>query len=905
MAGEVTRTNGGVSISIRLLLGTLGVLTMVGRVPAQQSAHKPNVEHDAYPQWVANRIVREAAVSPSGKFITYGYVHGGADTVVIESVDGTYKEAFPGGFTGFSRVEFTGDNQRAVMHHADSVIVLDLATHRRLAVRNGAVSASGRWLVALSDASLTVTELRTGRTRRYAMAGKDVHSTFAPSEAAVVLSFSDSLVWLDLGTGRMKTIDRGRRATQIVFDVGGRHVAFISGDSVHYVVRTYQAGTDSARTQVTDDARGMRAGTVVAPEPPWFSDDGTQLYFRVKAVESPAPRPDSLVITQTVDVWHYKDFLLQSQQLVDLPAAKYARYTAATAVAGGSVISLESSDTVLAGRPGNRYALVSEFSNPGQEYGSPLQPHGPMFVLVSLRDGRRIPLPAFQGNPITTLSAGERFVVSFDFQRQRYLSYEIATGVVRSITENIPVPVGQGDPRGPILIDDRFSYGTAGWLADDRALLVHDKYDVWQVDPRGVAAPLNLTAGYGRRHKIVFRVDDRGSHPKPRQSGAPLFLTAKNDSTKDAGYAVAHVGQSAIPMLGSIGPWWLGASSSAVGYTALVSPPIKATNADVYLIPRQTASDAPNWFLTTDLKTYRRLTNVQPQQDYNWMTSELHSWTRDDGRSMQGILYKPEDFNAAKKYPVLLYYYEEASDGLHQYLFPGLSTGPISIPWYVSHGYLVFCPDLSYRTGHAARSVAAAVESAAAHLAKLSWVDSTKMGIQGHSFGGYETMALVTLSHRFAAANAAAGISDLVSKYGTPAYGERDNTWQVEEQIFRMGTTPWERPDLYVENSPVFHADSVTTPLLLMHNKSDDNVRFGQSVEMFVALRRLQKPVWLLQYDGEGHIILDDNARRDYTLRQEQFFNHYLKGAPAPVWMTRGVPAALKGVMSGLGYDQQ
>lgn len=177
------------------------------------------------------------------------------------------------------------------------------------------------------------------------------------------------------------------------------------------------------------------------------------------------------------------------------------------------------------------------------------------------------------------------------------------------------------------------------------------------------------------------------------------------------------------------------------------------------------------------------------------------------------------------------------------------------------------------------------------------------MGIQGHSRGGWETNFLVTHSKLFAAAMSASGFSDYVCLYNGIRSarlegGSRQGSFESSYQ--RIGATLWERPDLYIENSPIFKANEVTTPLLMMANKADDDVPFEQGIEFFTALRRLRKKVWMLQYDGEGHMVLSNKAARDLTVRMKQFFDLYLMGAPAPKWMLTGIPAKMKGVVDGL-----
>jgi dipeptidyl aminopeptidase/acylaminoacyl peptidase len=322
-----------------------------------------------------------------------------------------------------------------------------------------------------------------------------------------------------------------------------------------------------------------------------------------------------------------------------------------------------------------------------------------------------------------------------------------------------------------------------------------------------------------------------------------------------------------------------------------------------YLLKKVRAEESPNYYTTKDFKEIKPISDVHPERAYNWLTAELVNFPLPDGSNCQGILYKPEDFDPHKKYPLLLNYYDQKSDGLYQYHEPRESIDNINVPYFVSRGYLVFTPDIHYKIGYTGESACAAIVSGALYLSKKPWVDGKRMGIQGHSFGGFETNYIVTHSHLFAAAVEASGPADFISDYNS-IYGNSVASqflWEIGQ--IRMRATPWQRPDLYLSNSPVLAADRVTTPLLMMHNKGDDAVPFGQGLEMYLSLRRLGKRAWMLQYEKGTHAVVDYREALDYTRRMEQFFDHYLKGALPPKWMTEGIPAARKGIDNGLELD--
>ncbi|MDR1674990.1 MAG: prolyl oligopeptidase family serine peptidase, partial [Tannerella sp.] len=281
--------------------------------------------------------------------------------------------------------------------------------------------------------------------------------------------------------------------------------------------------------------------------------------------------------------------------------------------------------------------------------------------------------------------------------------------------------------------------------------------------------------------------------------------------------------------------------------------------------------------------------------------SELVYWKSKDGFDLEGILYKPEDFDSTKTYPLLIYFYERHADELYRYFAPGPSRSVINISFYCSRGYLVFTPNIHYVDGHPGQSAYNSIVAGAEMLCSYPWVDRQHIGIQGQSWGGYQVAYLITQTSMFAAASAGAPVANMTSAYGGIRWGTGVNRqMQYERQQSRIGKHLWEGLDLYIENSPLFFADKVETPLLIMHNDNDGAVPWYQGIEYFTALRRLGKTVWMLQYNGEEHNLTQRRNMRDLTIRLQQFFDHYLKGEPMPVWMRDGVPAIQKGRTWGI-----
>ena len=308
------------------------------------------------------------------------------------------------------------------------------------------------------------------------------------------------------------------------------------------------------------------------------------------------------------------------------------------------------------------------------------------------------------------------------------------------------------------------------------------------------------------------------------------------------------------------------------------------------------------WTSTLDFREITRVSDINPQQDeYSWGTAELVHWRAKDGQKLDGILLKPDDFDPARKYPMMVYFYERNSDNLHRYYTPAAGRSIICHSFYVSRGYVVFIPDIPYKTGEPGPSAVNAIVPGVEHLIRKGFIDEQRIGMQGHSWGGYQTAYLVTQTDMFACAESGAPVSNMTSAYGGIRWGSGlSRMFQYERTQSRIGEDLWSARDKYVANSPLFFADRINTPLLILHNDEDGAVPWYQGIELFVALRRLGKPAWMLNYNGEPHWVMDEYNRRDFAKRMQQFFDHYLMDAPEPEWMAVGIPAVKKGENFGL-----
>ncbi len=326
------------------------------------------------------------------------------------------------------------------------------------------------------------------------------------------------------------------------------------------------------------------------------------------------------------------------------------------------------------------------------------------------------------------------------------------------------------------------------------------------------------------------------------------------------------------------------------------------------LLTEQTFNEFPD-LVTSDgtFKELRKVSNANPQKaQLLWGTSELIHFKNADGVALSGSLYKPENFDPNKKYPMMVYIYEKLTQNVNHFVNPAPGTS-INVSYYVSNGYLVLEPDIVYVTGYPGQSALKCVLPAIQSVVDRGFVDEKAIGIQGHSWGGYQIAYMVTQTNRFRAVAAGAPVVDMISAYDGIRWGTGiTRQFQYERTQSRIGGSIWQYPTRFIENSPIFWADRVQTPVMILQNDGDTAVPWYQGLEFFLALRRLGKEVYLFNYNGQPHGLSDRADQKDYTIRLQQYFDHYLKGAPAPDWMEKGVPYLEREhtALSGLGGGQ-
>ena len=613
-----------------------------------------------------------------------------------------------------------------------------------------------------------------------------------------------------------------------------------------------------------------------------FSEDGNKLYFATCPKAIPAPM-DTLLEEEKVkvDIWNWQDDRLQSQQIKELDDDLKKTYLAVYRIPEKKILQL--ADTLIPDvkttRKGNGDLAIGYSELPYLMLTSWEDANYRDIFLIDLKSGIRkktLVKKAFTAN----LSPDTKFLYWYESSDKSWMVMDLQKSQIRNVSQSIPVPFYTEDHDTPSVPGP---YGIAGWTDDDGYLLLYDRYDIWQVDPRGLKAPVNLTNG--RKEKHVFRYVALDTEALSIHPLSILTLKTTEEESGRQGFVNLSLDKPGI---------FTFLTEAAAEY----SQPIKAKNGESLIWQRSTYTQYPDlWYSQADFSEVERLSNTNPQQSgFLWGSMEQVDWTNLEGKKLKGLLYKPENMDTTRKYPMIVYFYEKYSDKPFTHYVPNPSRSIVNFPFYNSNGYIVFVPDITYTTGHPGNDAYIAIMSGVMEMMKRPYVDAKHMGLQGQSWGGYQTAYMVTRTGLFKAAMAGAPVSNMTSAYGGIRWESgMVRQFQYEQSQSRIGGTLWDSRDLYIENSPIFFVDRITTPLLIMSNDNDGAVPWYQGIELFTAMRRLGKPAWMLTYNGDEHNLTKRPNRMDLSIRMNQFFDHYLKDAPMPVWMDKGLPAIKKG----------
>ena len=705
----------------------------------------------------------------------------------------------------------------------------------------------------------------------YAAAGFDAASN---GVFAVTPASRDNPVALLSGPGKYNKLAWDQNQTRLAF-LSDRDDA--ASKPPRFKLYSWDRHAPAATALVSAQTAGFRPGWVISDRAALTVADGGQRIFFGTAPALKSVRSDKAIPAgQRVafQLWSWKDDYIQPMQKVRAYTERFRSYRAMYDLAARKFVQLSdvsmndltpSEDGLYAiGNDDRAYRKLAEYdANYSDLY------------LVNTRTGtRKLVAPRCIGR----LSWSPTSKYAIYFNGKDWISVTTPQGRAINLTASARVSFANElyDEAG---VPD--SYRLGGWTRDGESVFIYDRYDIWLCRLDG-SATTNLTQGLGRKEHLAFRiVRFQNDDPQTRwiDPSEPLLLRAESEDTHDSGFYRTKVGATEPP--------------ARLCFAAKnFAPPIKARDAEVYVTAASTFSEYPD-LLVSDARfeKFDKVSNADPQQaELRWGTSELIHFKNLDGQPLKAILFKPYGFDAHKKYPLLVYIYERLSQNMNLFVEPRPQNA-VNPSLYASNGYLVLEPDIAYKVGSPGESALNCVLSAVDTIVDLGIVDEKSIGIQGHSWGGYQVGYMITRTSRFRAAAAGAPVADMISAYDGIRWGPGvPRQFQYERAQSRVGGTLWQYPLRFIENSPVFMADRVNTPLLMLHNDADDAVPWTQGIEYYLALRRLNKEVYFFSYNGEGHNLRRRANQMDYSRRLQQFFDYYLKGAGEPDWMKNGIP---------------
>ena len=622
-----------------------------------------------------------------------------------------------------------------------------------------------------------------------------------------------------------------------------------------------------------------------------FSKNGKRLFFGTnkvpeKEVKDTIPDDEKY----RLDLWSHTDIQLQPEQLKILDQTKRKNHLAVYQIEKNKMVQLgdstfESVQTTLHG-DGEFAFGVSTFKNErikSWDFPFPID-----YFVINVETGeKKSVLENHKFN--CSISTGGNYVVYYKRKENQWYVINHKTGTTKSLTEKIEDVFYEDDNGNPA---DEDAIGIMGYSESDQEIFIYGKYDIYKINLSDPSKFSSLTNGKGKENKTVYRYENLDDEKDFIPDDFYLLHTF-NEVTKKAGYASVSKDKGMRSLIETDHKYGLF---------------LKAKNTETILFTRMNFTTYPNLHLS-DLTfgTTKQISDANPQQkEYSWGTVELVHWTSPKGRKLDGLLYKPENFDSRKQYPMLVYFYEKYADDLHNYYSPRPSASIINPTEYASNGYVIFIPDILYNEGSPGEDAYDCIVSGTDHILSLGFVNKDKLGLQGQSWGGYQTAYLVTQTNKYRAAMAGAPVSNMTSAYGGIRWGSGwVRAFQYEKGQSRLGVSLWQDRERYIKNSPLFFADKVETPLLIMHNDQDGAVPWYQGVEYFNALRRLDKKVWMLNYNDDDHNLRRRANQFDLSIRMRQFFDHYLLDKPMPEWMLNGLPAIDKGKKTGYGLIEK
>ncbi len=877
-----------------------------------------------YPQW---KHILSPGISADGTWVTYSFRPNGGDaTLYFKSLssDKIYDIPYGSGakFSEDSRwaaylIGVSKEEAKKLQKEKKPVPtkgeLLNLATGEKYTIENTSAidfTKNSKFLAAKkakqdkaakhNGTDLVLHNLETGLSQNIGNVG-EYHFNKPGAMLAYTVDAANKggngVYLMNLATGRFVPLDTGEADyAQIAWDKEGTALAFLKGklekdcwerDNV-LIAFTGLAGETFAKfeydpakdSQFPENMviservvpqRGRRPGS----SPPSqnraliWSEDLFRVFCGIKEQEKkPEKSKEEL---PNVDIWHWKDERIQSVQA--------RRFNQDVNFTFRSVFLLKEKKFLQLADKNMRTISLSQDGRWGvgrddTPYLSDVETQQADYYFVDTSNGERKEIVKGIRRALGISPHNSHFLYLKD--KQLWI-YDFKKGTTTNISSETPVVFVDEEDDHP---NEKPPFGLTGWTKDGKAVIVNHKYDLWLL-PLDGKMPSNILQGLGDREKIQFRYVRLDPEEKFIDTSKPLLLSAYGEWTKKSGYYLLNVGKE---------PKELIFANKRFGF------PRKAKKADKVLYTIETFVDFPDLYMSgMEFAGAKKITDANPQQkDYAWGRRILVDYTNSKGKKLQATLALPAGYEEGKKYPMLVYFYEKMSQRHHQYSMPTYDDRP-HMSAYASDGYLVLMPDIVFEIGKPGTSSLDCVSSAVKKIIELGYADPERIGLQGHSWGGFQTSFIVTQTDMFACIVSGAPPTCIEGEFNQvfKSSGNNNHSYYSRSQG-RMGTDPWKDHELYRSQSAIQNADKITTPFMLLHGTEDGSVDWIQSLEYYNAARYLGKEVIFLSYPGEPHHLAKEENQKDFQMRMKQYFDHYLKGKPMPDWMANGVPYVKK-----------
>ncbi|MGL5236259.1 MAG: alpha/beta hydrolase family protein, partial [Empedobacter falsenii] len=598
---------------------------------------------------------------------------------------------------------------------------------------------------------------------------------------------------------------------QFAFDELANKVAFVgTSDEEKKENKTYYlyySTTNNPQQIKKSELLGLKKDWQVSENrQPKFSKDGNSLFIGL--MPKLAEKDTTLIADDhaKVDVWSYKDDFIQPQQLKNLEREKKRSYLSVIDLSNPVKVTQladldmnqveilnEGNSNFALGTSDNAYRLSLNWDVTGRKD----------YYIINTKTGEReLFAKALAGK--VEMSPNAKFAVFYNAENGLWSSYNIETKEIKVLNKKLKVKFYDEENDSPTLAQE---YGVAYFTDNDETVLIKDRYDIWEFDLIGNRRPENMTNGFGRKHNITLDINQLNDDIKTINRDNLVYLGAFNNQNKQSGVYQTIISKAKNP------------EEVVMSNTWGTQKMTKALNANEFIYTKESFRNSPDVYVSTNFKDEKKISAINPQQkDYLWGNGELVTWKTYSGKDATGVVYKPENFDPNKKYPMIVYFYEKLSDNLNRYQAPAPTPSRINHTYFVSNDYIVFTPDISYTIGHPGKSAEDYINSGVEALKKNTWVNGSKIAIQGQSWGGYQVAHLITATNMYAAAWTGAPVVNMTSAYGGIRWGTgMSRQFQYEQTQSRIGKTLWEAPELYIENSPLFNMPKVTTPVVIMH----------------------------------------------------------------------------------------